>query len=92
MFVRGATMRTAGPTALNVGTILSLVNQGAVVAGGHDGGGTWASGGGERRGAVLPRQSRLPVCSARALRRSRLNVAGTGFGSDRCGPQAQSQR
>lgn len=41
MFVRGVTLRTAGPTALLVGTVLSLVNQGAVVATGHDDGGTW---------------------------------------------------
>ncbi len=41
MFVRGATLRTAGPTALLVGTVLSLVNQGAVVANGHGDGGTW---------------------------------------------------
>ncbi|HYO05173.1 MAG TPA: nitrate/nitrite transporter NrtS [Mycobacterium sp.] len=41
MFVRGATVRTAGPTALIVGTVLSLVNQGAVIEGGHGDGGTW---------------------------------------------------
>lgn len=41
MFARGATVRTAGPTALLVGTVLSLVNQGAVIFGGHADGGTW---------------------------------------------------
>ncbi len=41
MFLRGITLRTAGPTALVVGTVLSLVNQGAVVVGGHADGGTW---------------------------------------------------
>jgi len=41
MFVGGATLRTAGPTALIVGTVLSLVNQGAVIANGHGDGGTW---------------------------------------------------
>ena len=41
MFVRGATARTAGFTALVVGTVLSLVNQGAVIADGHSDGGTW---------------------------------------------------
>lgn len=41
MVVRGATVRTAGPTALIVGTVLSLVNQGAVVAAGHADVGTW---------------------------------------------------
>jgi hypothetical protein len=41
MFVRGGTVRTAGPTALIVGTLLSLVNQGAVIAGGHSDAGTW---------------------------------------------------
>lgn len=41
MFVRGATVRTAGPTALIVGTVLSLVNQGAVIAYGESDGGTW---------------------------------------------------
>lgn len=41
MFLRGATVRTAGPTALFVGTVLSLVNQGAVIAGRHTDGGTW---------------------------------------------------
>lgn len=42
MLVRGATLRTAGPTALIVGTVLSLVNQGGVIADGHSDGGTWA--------------------------------------------------
>lgn len=41
MFARGATVRTAGPTALLVGTVLSLVNQGALIAAGRDDGGTW---------------------------------------------------
>lgn len=41
LFLRGATARTAGPTALTVGTILSVVNQGAVIADGHADGGTW---------------------------------------------------
>ena len=41
MFVRGATLRTAGSTALLVGTVLSLVNQGATVANGQGDGGTW---------------------------------------------------
>lgn len=41
MFVRGATVRTAGPTALLVGAVLSLVNQGALIAAGHSDGGTW---------------------------------------------------
>ncbi|MGD9620733.1 MAG: nitrate/nitrite transporter NrtS [Mycolicibacterium sp.] len=41
MFLRGATVRTAGLTALLVGTVLSLVNQGAVIADGHSDGGTW---------------------------------------------------
>ncbi|MGB0970852.1 MAG: nitrate/nitrite transporter NrtS [Mycobacterium sp.] len=41
LFVRGATVRTAGPTALIVGTVLSLVNQGAVIFGGQGDGWTW---------------------------------------------------
>lgn len=41
MFLRGATVRTAGPTALLVGTILSVVNQGAVITHGDGDGGTW---------------------------------------------------
>lgn len=41
MFARGATVPTAGPTALVVGTVLSLVNQGALIAAGHGDGGTW---------------------------------------------------
>lgn len=41
LFLSGATVRTAGSTALIVGIILSLVNQGAVVAGGDGDGGTW---------------------------------------------------
>jgi hypothetical protein len=41
MFVRGYTIRTALPTALLVGTILSVVNQGMVVADGQATVGTW---------------------------------------------------
>ncbi len=41
LFVRGATVRTAVPTALVVGTILSAVNHGDVVAGGSAGPDTW---------------------------------------------------
>jgi len=40
LFARGATFRTAGPTALVVGTVLSLVNQLHVVL---DGAATWAT-------------------------------------------------
>lgn len=35
LFFRGGTVRTAVPVALVVGTVLSLVNQGSVVADGH---------------------------------------------------------
>ncbi|MBS4728240.1 nitrate/nitrite transporter NrtS [Mycobacterium sp. SM1] len=41
LFARGRTVRTATPTAALVGTVLSLVNQGAIIAGGHADGGTW---------------------------------------------------
>ncbi len=41
MFASGHTVRTAGPTAAVVGTVLSLVNQGAVISGGQADGGTW---------------------------------------------------
>ena len=41
MCIRGATVRTAGPTALFVGIVLSLVNQGAIIAAGRSDGGTW---------------------------------------------------
>ena len=34
-FVRGHTATTAGPTAAVVGTVLSAVNQGGVILGGH---------------------------------------------------------
>jgi hypothetical protein len=40
LFVRGITVRTAGPVALVVGTILSAVNQGATIA---DGAATWVT-------------------------------------------------
>lgn len=39
--VRGRTLRTAGPVALAVGTILSAVNQGHLVAGGETDYATW---------------------------------------------------
>jgi len=42
LIVRGATARTATPIAVVVGTVLSLVNQAQVVAGGHADGATWA--------------------------------------------------
>jgi hypothetical protein len=41
LFLRGHTVRTASPIALIVGTVLSAVNQGAVVAGGDATVGTW---------------------------------------------------
>lgn len=41
MFLRGSTVRTAGPTALFVGMVLSLVNQGAVITHGDGDAGTW---------------------------------------------------
>ncbi len=41
LFARGATARTAAPTAALVGTVLSAVNQGAPLATGHAGAGTW---------------------------------------------------
>lgn len=40
-FVKGRTVRTAAPTAAVVGTVLSGVNQGAVIAGGYATGTTW---------------------------------------------------
>ena len=40
LFVHGATVVVAGRVAVIVGTILSAVNQGSVIAGGH---GTWAT-------------------------------------------------
>lgn len=42
LFTHGVTVRTALPTALVVGTILSTVNQAAVIAGGDAGAATWA--------------------------------------------------
>ena len=39
--VRGRTARTAGPIALVVGTLLSVVNQGAIVVAGDAGTATW---------------------------------------------------
>ncbi|WP_306357913.1 MULTISPECIES: nitrate/nitrite transporter NrtS [unclassified Nocardia] len=39
--LRGATVRTALPTAVIVGTVLSLVNQGSVIADGLATTGTW---------------------------------------------------
>lgn len=41
LFLRGATAAAAWPTAVVVGTILSLVNQGDVIAGGGASLGTW---------------------------------------------------
>jgi hypothetical protein len=41
LFLRGYTARTAGPTAVVVGTVLSAVNQGGVLAAGHATPGTW---------------------------------------------------
>jgi len=41
LIVRGATVRTAIPVAVIVGTVLSIVNEGQVVAGGHAGATTW---------------------------------------------------
>lgn len=41
MFAHGGTVRTAAPTAVVVGTVLSLVNQGTVITDGHTDGGTW---------------------------------------------------
>ena len=41
MFVRGRTLRTAAPTAAIVGTVLSAVNQGAVIAEGAAGPMVW---------------------------------------------------
>jgi hypothetical protein len=40
--LRGRTLRTAGPIAALVGTLLSAVNQGAVIVSGHIGAVTWA--------------------------------------------------
>lgn len=41
LIVRGHTVRTAGPIALIVGTVLSAVNQGDVILTGHAVGTTW---------------------------------------------------
>ncbi|MFR9749715.1 nitrate/nitrite transporter NrtS [Nocardia sp. 004] len=41
LLLRGATVRTAAPTALTVGTVLSLVNQGDTVLGGDATPVTW---------------------------------------------------
>lgn len=41
LFLRGHTVRTASPVAVVVGTVLSAVNQGAVVVGGDATVGTW---------------------------------------------------
>ncbi len=41
LFVRGCTVRTAAPTALVVGTVLSGVNQGAIVVDGQATLATW---------------------------------------------------
>jgi hypothetical protein len=41
LFVHGVTARTAAPTAAVVGTVLSAVNQGSVLAGGHASVITW---------------------------------------------------
>lgn len=41
LFLRGVTVRAAWPTALVVGTVLSLANQGAVIAAGDAGLQTW---------------------------------------------------
>lgn len=40
LVARGATVRVAGKVAVVVGTILSAVNQGSIIAGGHS---TWAT-------------------------------------------------
>lgn len=42
LFLRGATVRTAAPTAVVVGTVLSSVNQGTVVIDGSVSAATWA--------------------------------------------------
>lgn len=41
LIVRGRTARTAGPIALIVGTVLSVVNQAEVIIGGHATATTW---------------------------------------------------
>lgn len=41
LILRGRTARTAGPIALIVGTVLSVVNQAEVILGGHATGTTW---------------------------------------------------
>lgn len=41
LFLRGVTVRTAWKVAAVVGTVLSAVNQGAVIAGGDASGATW---------------------------------------------------
>lgn len=41
MFLRGCTIRSASPIALIIGTLLSAVNQGAVIADGHANNATW---------------------------------------------------
>ncbi|MDZ7884146.1 MAG: nitrate/nitrite transporter NrtS [Mycobacterium sp.] len=43
LFLRGRTLRTAVPTALVVGTVLSAVNQGGPLIGGHQSAQTWIS-------------------------------------------------
>lgn len=42
LWFHGHTVRTAGPVALLVGTLLSVVNQGTVIASGQATGATWA--------------------------------------------------
>lgn len=41
LFLRGRTLRTAAPTALVVGTVLSTVNQGGPLTSGHASAQTW---------------------------------------------------
>ncbi|HET9144188.1 nitrate/nitrite transporter NrtS [Actinophytocola sp.] len=42
LILRGRTVRTAGPIALIVGTVLSVVNQAEVIISGHPTVATWA--------------------------------------------------
>jgi hypothetical protein len=43
LLLRGATLRTALPAALVVGTILALINQSSIIVRGHATTGTWVS-------------------------------------------------
>ena len=83
LILRGVTFHTCVRVALFVGTVLTLVNQGSVIAGGNATAVTWVRVGVKLPGAVPRRQRWLPRAVPGSRRRSAGGLRLDWFGRER---------